>query len=247
MAGGLCGAGEAVSSVWGCPGCLCSGAALCPRSLQAALVPGQANSQQGGTAGRGLGAPTVLPKPQGAQPGSRAGDAPAGARALGRKGPWVCVRSPCQASPAPQRLCLTIRVTLKGAAFLWTAAGCGRGRVLRSRVRAGRGCAGLAQRARPAWEPPAVPGVCPLPRWCFSCCQSSCAQWMGCKFTVLYGKSVAQASRQRAYWGYFQSNKISKTITVKGSTTADALAPTRLLPWVKQCHCLESKAVINHR
>lgn len=133
----------------------------------------------------------------------------------------VCVRTPCQASSADP---CAAGVTLKGAAFLWSEAGCSR--LLHLLCRAG----GRRSRARPMWEPPAVPGACPLPKWCFSSCQSSCAQGMGCKFTVWHGKGITQTRRQPAYWGCFQPSKISKNITVRGSSRADALAPTRLLP-----------------
>jgi len=124
----------------------------------------------------------------------------------GRKGLCPCPLPASSAVSAPQGLSLTVRVMLRGAASL--------------RAKPGRtGCAGGAGGAE----------LCLRPR-CFSSCQSSCAQRMGCKSTVLCGKGITQTSRQRAYWGYFQSNKISKNVAVRGSVRADALAPTRLLP-----------------
>lgn len=162
-------------------------------------------------------------------------------RARGGAGGRVCARAPRQLAlraPAPPRLSLR-----SGSGFPPERMR------LRPRPSPARLCGtgGLAEQSSPCAG--AARGSWSLfsPGRCFSRCQSSCTQRMGCKCTVLYGEGVTQASRQRAYWGCFQSSKISKNITVRDATGADALAPMRLLPWVKQCHCLESEAVINHR
>lgn len=123
------------------------------------LATGQANSQQeGGSAGRGLGAPKALPKPQGTQPRSWDGDTPAVSRAPGRGGPsaWrgmggrVCVCTPCQASSAGPCTAEALPHNRDHAErCCWSEAGCGR--VLHSLSRAGQGSAqvGLAEQSSP--------------------------------------------------------------------------------------------------